>query len=288
MYQPCAHDTNMESSKKCDIALCIWPQVTDYFVFAFFTIEMCIKMTAMGIFGKGTYLDESWNRLDCFIVLSELVELLIPGDNLNLSAIRTVRVLRPLRAIKRVPSVCILVMLLLDTLHNYALFDDFSLQSFYIPPDQDSFICSDPSSSEMTKYSEILQSRRDNMICELDFHSLTLLLTNKTINRCINWNQYYQLCTISNKNPFSALINFDNIISAWLAIFQVTTPNALSSPNVNIVSSTSLISQKHRSNCQYHQSQSLLVSTPLSKSVDRDTDTYDICLSTNEPTKQTH
>lgn len=45
-----------------------------------------------------------------------LVESLIPGDNLSLSAIRTVRVLRPLRAINRVPSMRILVMLLLDTL----------------------------------------------------------------------------------------------------------------------------------------------------------------------------
>ena len=40
----------------------------------------------------------------------------MPGDNLSLSAIRTVRVLRPLRAINRVPSMRILVMLLLDTL----------------------------------------------------------------------------------------------------------------------------------------------------------------------------
>jgi hypothetical protein len=31
---------------------------------------MCIKMTAMGIFGKGTYLVDTWNRLDCFIVVS--------------------------------------------------------------------------------------------------------------------------------------------------------------------------------------------------------------------------
>ena len=44
------------------------------------------------------------------------MELLIPGDNLSLSAIRTVRVLRPLRTINRIPSMRILVMLLLDTL----------------------------------------------------------------------------------------------------------------------------------------------------------------------------
>jgi len=70
MYQPCAHHTGIEPLKKCDTPLCIWLQAIDYFIFAFFTIEMCIKMTAMGIFGKGTYLAESWNRLDCFIVLA--------------------------------------------------------------------------------------------------------------------------------------------------------------------------------------------------------------------------
>ncbi len=58
MYQPCSHHTDIESSKKCDTALCIWLEAIDYFIFAFFTIEMCIKMTAMGIFGKGTYLAE--------------------------------------------------------------------------------------------------------------------------------------------------------------------------------------------------------------------------------------
>jgi len=31
---------------------------------------MSIKMVAMGIYGKGTYLAETWNRLDCFIVVA--------------------------------------------------------------------------------------------------------------------------------------------------------------------------------------------------------------------------
>ncbi|CAF2632351.1 unnamed protein product [Rotaria sp. Silwood2] len=446
MYKPCAHHTGIESSKRCDTALCIWLQAIDYFVFAFFTIEMCIKMTAMGIFGKGTYLAESWNRLDCFIVLTGLVEFLIPGDHVSLSAIRTVRVLRPLRVINRVPSMRILVMLLLDTLpmlgnllllcffiffifgvigvqlwkgllrnrcflqlnttviDNYALFDDFPFQPFYTPPDQDSFICSDPSSDGVTKCSEIPPFRRDNMTCELDFHALSSSLTNKAINGCINWNQYYKLCAISDENPFSGSISFDNIAFAWLAIFQITTleswasimyyiqdahsfwdwiyfvcliligsfimmnlclvvisaqfgitkkretarmlaeqkrfspssttvtsdqqgscweeiinyfqrlskhaykrfricwknyrqkrdkgnqrhhrkvttakkiltPNALPSSNINIVSSTPLINKKHRPNCRHHQSESLLVPTQVSESIDRRTATCNI------------
>jgi hypothetical protein len=70
MYQPCEHHSSLSGSKKCDTARCIWLQATDYFIFGFFTIEMCIKMTAMGMFGKGTYLADTWNRLDCFIVVS--------------------------------------------------------------------------------------------------------------------------------------------------------------------------------------------------------------------------
>lgn len=45
----------------------------DDFIFAFFAIEMFIKMVAMGIHGKGTYLAETWNRLDCFIVVAGYV-----------------------------------------------------------------------------------------------------------------------------------------------------------------------------------------------------------------------
>lgn len=44
------------------------------------------------------------------------MEYSLDGHNVSLSAIRTVRVLRPLRAINRVPSMRILVTLLLDTL----------------------------------------------------------------------------------------------------------------------------------------------------------------------------
>lgn len=64
---------------------------------------MTIKMVAMGVWGRGSYLADSWNRLDLFIVLAGAVEYCVK-ENMNLSAIRTIRVLRPLRAINRIPS----------------------------------------------------------------------------------------------------------------------------------------------------------------------------------------
>lgn len=60
----------------------------------------------MGMCGKNTYLADSWNRLDFFIVLAGLLEYVMHVENLNLTAIRTIRVLRPLRAINRIPSEC--------------------------------------------------------------------------------------------------------------------------------------------------------------------------------------
>ncbi|GAU93337.1 hypothetical protein RvY_05292-2 [Ramazzottius varieornatus] len=108
LYQPC--------DGVCDTSGCHILSIIDHVIFAFFTVEMLIKMIAMGIYGKKTYLADSWNRLDCFIVTSGLLEYAMNMDNINLTAIRTIRVLRPLRAINRVPSMRILVMLLLDTL----------------------------------------------------------------------------------------------------------------------------------------------------------------------------
>ncbi|KAJ8001332.1 hypothetical protein DPEC_G00168440 [Dallia pectoralis] len=77
---------------------------------------MVVKMVALGVLGQKGYLGDTWNRLDFFIVIVGMLEYSLDGHNVSLSAIRTVRVLRPLRAINRVPSMRILVTLLLDTL----------------------------------------------------------------------------------------------------------------------------------------------------------------------------
>ncbi|XP_067317616.1 voltage-dependent T-type calcium channel subunit alpha-1H-like isoform X2 [Anolis sagrei] len=109
MFQPC-QDT------KCKSERCTILEAFDHFIFAFFAVEMVIKMVALGIFGQKCYLGDTWNRLDFFIVIAGMMEYSLDGHNVSLSAIRTVRVLRPLRAINRVPSMRILVTLLLDTL----------------------------------------------------------------------------------------------------------------------------------------------------------------------------
>ncbi|XP_027874923.1 voltage-dependent T-type calcium channel subunit alpha-1H-like [Xiphophorus couchianus] len=103
MFQPCGHTPYLL-------------QALDDGIFAFFAGEMVVKMVALGVVGQKGYLGDTWNRLDFFIVIVGMLEYSLDGHNVSLSAIRTVRVLRPLRAINRVPSMRILVTLLLDTL----------------------------------------------------------------------------------------------------------------------------------------------------------------------------
>lgn len=45
-------------------------QAFDDFIFAFFAVEMIIKMIALGLFGQKCYLGDTWNRLDFFIVMA--------------------------------------------------------------------------------------------------------------------------------------------------------------------------------------------------------------------------
>lgn len=101
--------------EKCLSSKCQVLEHLETSIYAYFVLEMLIKMLAFGIFGDKGYLAESWNKLDLFIVAAGTFELAY-GDGEFLSSVRAVRVLRPLRAINRVPSIRILVTLLLDTL----------------------------------------------------------------------------------------------------------------------------------------------------------------------------
>ncbi|VDL71627.1 unnamed protein product [Nippostrongylus brasiliensis] len=113
MYRPC------DDGPDCTTYRCSILALIDHAIFAYFAAEMVIKIVALGFTGPAAYLSDTWNRLDFFIVMAGIAEFLLQeylGGNINLTAIRTVRVLRPLRAVNRIPSMRILVNLLLDTL----------------------------------------------------------------------------------------------------------------------------------------------------------------------------
>uniref|UniRef100_A0A8C3LYD8 Calcium voltage-gated channel subunit alpha1 H n=1 Tax=Chrysolophus pictus TaxID=9089 RepID=A0A8C3LYD8_CHRPC len=249
MFQPC-------EDVECQSERCTILEAFDDFIFAFFAVEMVIKMVALGIFGQKCYLGDTWNRLDFFIVMAGMMEYSLDGHNVSLSAIRTVRVLRPLRAINRVPSMRILVTLLLDTLpmlgnvlllcffvffifgivgvqlwagllRNRCFLDrnllPLSLLKF---TEENPFICSSHRENGMQKCSNIPTRKEYKVECTLSMDSYTPSLYNPDFsskNACINWNQYYNVCMAGDVNPHNGAINFDNIGYAWIAIFQVIT-----------------------------------------------------------------
>ncbi|KAM9394309.1 voltage-dependent T-type calcium channel subunit alpha-1I-like [Pholidichthys leucotaenia] len=269
MYQPCE---NIDcTSDRCQIL-----QAFDAFIYIFFALEMVVKMVALGIFGHRCYLGDTWNRLDFFIVMAGMVEYSLDLQNINLSAIRTVRVLRPLKAINRVPSLRILVNLLLDTLpmlgnvlllcffvffifgiigvqlwagllrnrcypeENFTLSSGMTLPAPYYRPDEDDerpFICSLASDNGIMSCTDVPARREGGRTCCLNkedaLHRQSLGLSpeplsngsgaGEAVGLCINWNQYYTRCHTGSTNPHKGAINFDNIVYAWIVIFQVIT-----------------------------------------------------------------
>ncbi|XP_053094635.1 voltage-dependent T-type calcium channel subunit alpha-1G isoform X3 [Pangasianodon hypophthalmus] len=248
MFHPC-------EDSDCDSERCKILEDFDDFIFAFFAVEMVIKMVALGIFGKKCYLGDTWNRLDFFIVLAGMLEYSLNLQNVSFSAVRTVRVLRPLRAINRVPSMRILVTLLLDTLPmlgnvlllcffvffifgivgvqlwagllrnrcflpvNFSVPQSVDLPNYYHVDDESPFICSQMGDNGMRHCNSIPKLHEDGLQCQLDMGAY-----NSTDNTtCVDWNQYYTNCSAGDVNPFKGAINFDNIGYAWIAIFQVIT-----------------------------------------------------------------
>ena len=62
MHQPC--------ETECNTVRCRFLAQIDDFIYVFFVLEMLIKIFAMGLCGSKSYLSDTWNRLDCFIVLA--------------------------------------------------------------------------------------------------------------------------------------------------------------------------------------------------------------------------
>lgn len=87
----------------------------DIFFAVFFTLECILKVIAFGFaWGDFSYLKESWNVLDFFIVLASLIDISVTTINLSfVKILRLLRTLRPLRFITHNRSMKILVSALL-------------------------------------------------------------------------------------------------------------------------------------------------------------------------------
>ncbi|KAK6766643.1 hypothetical protein RB195_026120 [Necator americanus] len=258
MYRPC------DDGPDCTTYRCNILALIDHAIFAYFAAEMVIKIVALGFTGPAAYLSDTWNRLDFFIVMAGITEFLLQeylGGNINLTAIRTVRVLRPLRAVNRIPSMRILVNLLLDTLPmlgNVLLLCFFVFFIFGIVGVQlwagllrNRCVINLPktiSENQSALFNDVKLTRfyipEDTSleyICSqadanglhtcsnLPPYTVDGVKCNLTIENydqisdkaCINWNIYYNECQVMQRNPFQGSVSFDNIGFAWVAIFLV-------------------------------------------------------------------
>lgn len=90
--------------------------VDQFFNYAFIC-EMTVKVVAMGlVMDDGSYLLDSWNQLDFFIVSSSIADMSLAGFELPfIRILRMLRVLRPLRFISRNVGLRMIVVALLDS-----------------------------------------------------------------------------------------------------------------------------------------------------------------------------
>mmetsp|Transcript_22888 Transcript_22888/g.22176 ORF Transcript_22888/g.22176 Transcript_22888/m.22176 type:complete len:193 (+) Transcript_22888:521-1099(+) len=84
---------------------------------ALYTVEMVLKISALGFIIKpNSYLREPWNILDFVIVISGYIPYLFKGSSTNITALRTFRVLRPLKTISSIEGLRVIVRALIASM----------------------------------------------------------------------------------------------------------------------------------------------------------------------------
>ncbi len=78
---------------------------------------MLLKIFALGfVLTKNSYLRDAWNILDFTIVVAGYIPYLFSGGGANISALRSFRVLRPLRTISGIEGLRVIVGALISSM----------------------------------------------------------------------------------------------------------------------------------------------------------------------------
>jgi len=95
--------------------------VIDILLTVLFTIEMALKVIALGlVLHKESYLRSGWNMLDGTIVIISIISLAMEGNSAlsSLRALRALRALRPLRVVSRRPGLRLVVNALIGSMKS--------------------------------------------------------------------------------------------------------------------------------------------------------------------------
>ncbi|KRX07618.1 hypothetical protein PPERSA_11167 [Pseudocohnilembus persalinus] len=92
-----------------------WRKYFDIVFAVIFIFEFLVKSIALGFaFEKNTYLRDGWNIIDFIVVITSIISFF--PQMYNLSAIRTTRILRPLRTINYIEKMRILIQSIIESL----------------------------------------------------------------------------------------------------------------------------------------------------------------------------
>lgn len=110
-------DTYIINASPSSTEYSVSSNIDTFFTIAF-AVEFAIKSIALGfILGENTYLRNSWNVLDFFIVALSVIDLSVASINIPIIKVfRVLRALRPLKLIKHNISMKIVVTALLDSM----------------------------------------------------------------------------------------------------------------------------------------------------------------------------
>ena len=190
-----------------------------------YTMEMVLKILGLGfILNRGSYLRDPWNLLDFIIVVSGYIPMILQGNtSINLSGLRSLRVMRPLKTvttIKKLRSLIVtifsaipyLLEIMVVLIFVFLIFAIAGLQLFSGLLQNS---CSDIHTGKL--YTNTVNNQGPFLCSSSSCPQGNLIINSGTSN-------YTELvCAKNNQNPDFGITSFDNIFSAFLQVYIVTT-----------------------------------------------------------------
>ena len=203
--------------------------IMDYIFTAVFTLEMLMKWIALGVYNRDAhcYLKNPWNILDGVIVVISLIGLGIQAaiDVGWVRALRTLRILRPLRLLGRVKGLKVVVNALISSLPGlgYVLLLSAIVWLIFAIAGMSLFMgkfvsCSDPT---ITTKAECVDSTTSVSATRV-WDVLTGTCNDSTISTEVACTGSYTSTTVTAREWISSDSNFNSFPRAMLTLFEVT------------------------------------------------------------------
>ena len=209
-----------------------WENSAEMFCNILFTIECSLKIFALGfVIGKGTYLRSGWNMLDFVIVVSAWLPYLVDGAE-STTALRTLRIMRPLRTINRFPKLKQLVITIFMSAPQLNLLFLCVFMFFYTYgvvavqmwtgtlqqrcQDAGSLPCQPPD------YSTDFYNQTCADSCSISLQGCG----GKFCDVLDDTSCPASWCGLVNRNPYFDFASFDIIFEAWVVILQCVTTSS--------------------------------------------------------------